>query len=137
MCFYANPIWVNVSEKTVTVDTQVLEKTLELAEAADTEGVVPSVVERFNQLKAEAQDILERAQAGDPEVTQEMVDQSWKNLIDIMQYLSFKQGDKTNLQKVIDVAAGIDLEKYLSEGRGKSSYGRCGRHAEGSGQCME
>ena len=76
MCFYANPIWVNVSEKTVTVDTQVLEKTLELAEAADTEGVVPSVVERFNQLKAEAQDILERAQAGDPEVTQEMVDQS-------------------------------------------------------------
>ena len=117
MCFYANPIWVNVSEKTVTVDTQVLEKTLELAEAADTEGVVPSVVERFNQLKAEAQDILERAQAGDPEVTQEMVDQSWKNLIDIMQYLSFKQGDKTNLQKVIDVAAGIDLEKYLSEGQ--------------------
>lgn len=117
MCFYANPIWVNVSEKTVTVDTQVLEKTLELAEAADTEGVVPSVVERFNQLKAEAQDILERAQAGDPEVTQEMVDQSWKNLIDIMQYLSFKQGDKTNLQKVIDVAEEIDLEKYLSEGQ--------------------
>ena len=117
MCFYANPIWVNVSEKTVTVDTQVLEKTLELAEAADTEGTVPSVVERFNQIKAEAQSILERAQAGDPEVTQEMVDQSWMNLIDIMQYLSFKQGDKTNLQKVIDVAEGIDLEKYLSEGQ--------------------
>ena len=117
MCFYANPIWVNVSEKTVTVDTQVLEKTLELAEAADTEGTVPSVVERFNQIKAEAQGILERAQAGDPEVTQEMVDQSWMNLIDIMQYLSFKQGDKTNLQKVIDVAEGIDLEKYLSEGQ--------------------
>ena len=34
-----------------------------------------------------------------------------------MQYLSFKQGDKTNLQKVIDVAEEIDLEKYLSEGQ--------------------
>lgn len=117
MCFYANPIWVNVSEKTVTVDTQVLEKTLELAAAADTEGVVPSVVERFNQIKAEAQDILERAQSGDAEVTQEMVDQSCKNLLGIMRYLSFKQGDKTNLQKVIDVAEEIDLEKYLSEGQ--------------------
>ena len=117
MCFYANPIWVNVSEKTVTVDTQVLEKTLELAAAADTEGVVPSVVERFNQIKAEAQDILERAQSGDEEVTQEMVDQSCKNLLGIMRYLSFKQGDKTNLQKVIDVAEEIDLEKYLSEGQ--------------------
>lgn len=46
-----------------------------------------------------------------------MADQSWKNLIDIMQYLSFKHGDKTNLQKVIEDAEGIDLEKYLSEAR--------------------
>ena len=115
MCFYANPIWVNVSEK--PIDTSVLELALKLAEAADTEGVVPSVVERFNQLKAEAQDILDRVQAGDTEVTQEMADQSWKNLMDIMQYLSFKQGDKTNLEKVIAVAEAIDLDKYLDDGQ--------------------
>ena len=117
LCFYANPIWVNVSEKTVTLDTQVLERALELAAEADTEGVIPSVAERFGQIYASAQSVLERAQAGDPEITQAMVDQSWHDLINIMQYLSFKQGNKTNLEKVIEVADGIDLDKYLSTGK--------------------
>ena len=117
LCFYANPIWVNVSEKTVTLDTQVLERALELAAEADTEGVIPSVAERFGQIYASAQSVLERAQAGDSEITQAMVDQSWHDLINIMQYLSFKQGNKTNLEKVIEVADGIDLDKYLSTGK--------------------
>ena len=34
-----------------------------------------------------------------------------------MQYLSFKQGDKTDLQKVIDMASSLDLTKYLEEGQ--------------------
>ena len=115
LCFYANPIWVNVSEK--PADTQLLEWALELAADADTEGVVSSVAERFNQAYANAREILNRVQAGDTEVTQEMVDQSWMDLVSIMQYLSFKQGDKTNLGKVIQMAEGLDLDQYLSQGQ--------------------
>ena len=97
--------------------TTVLEYALSLAETADTEGVVDSVLNNFNNAKAAAEDILARAQAGDSSLTQEMVDESWQNLIKAMQYLSFKQGDKTDLQKVIDMAKSLDLSKYLDEGQ--------------------
>ena len=53
----------------------------------------------------------------DSSVTQEMVDESWQNLIEAMQYLSFKQGDKTDLQKVIDMAKSLDLSEYLDAGK--------------------
>ena len=99
------------------LSTAVLEYALSLAETADTEGVVDSVVKIFNDAKAAAEDILARVQAGDPSVTQEMVDESWQNLIKAMQYLSFKQGDKTDLEKVIDMAKSLDLSEYLDEGR--------------------
>ena len=99
------------------LSTTVLEYALSLAETADIEGVVDSVVKIFNDAKAAAEDILARAQAGDPSVTQEMVDVSWQNLIKAMQYLSFKQGDKTDLQKVIDMAKSLDLSEYLDEGQ--------------------
>ena len=99
------------------ISTAVLEYALSLAETADTEGVVDSVVKNFNDAKAAAEDILARVQAGDTSVTQEMVDESWQNLIKAMQYLSFKQGDKTDLQKVIDMAKLLDLNEYLDEGR--------------------
>ena len=56
-------------------------------------------------------------QAGDTSVTQEMVDVSWQNLIKAMQYLSFKQGDMTDLQKVIDMAKSLDLSEYLDAGQ--------------------
>ncbi len=99
------------------ISTAVLEYALALAETADTEGVLDSVAEVFNNAKASAQNILERVQAGDASVTQDMVDESWQNLIKAMQYLSFKQGDKTDLQKVIDLANSLDLSQYLNEGQ--------------------
>ena len=99
------------------ISTAVLEYALSLAETADTEGVVDSVVKILNDAKAAAEDILARVQEGDPTVTQEMVDESWQNLIKAMQYLSFKQGDKTDLQKVIDMAKSLDLSEYLDEGQ--------------------
>ena len=99
------------------ISTAVLEYALNLAETADTEGAVDSVVKIFNDAKAAAEDILARAQAGDTSVTQEMVDESWLNLIKAMQYLSFKQGDKTDLQKVIDMAKSLGLNEYLDEGK--------------------
>ena len=79
--------------------------------------MIDSVVEIFNNAKAAARDILDRAKAGDPSVTQEMVDVSWQNLIKAMQYLSFKQGDMTDLQKVVDLANTLDLTKYLDAGQ--------------------
>ena len=104
-------------EKEKQVSTAVLEYALELAESVDTEGVIDSVVEIFNDRKAAAQDILERAKAGDTSVTQSMADQCWSSLIEIMQYMSFKPGDMTDLQKVVDLADSLDLTKYLKEGQ--------------------
>ena len=103
--------------ETEPVSTAVLEYVLGLAEDVDTDGVVDSVVEIFNDRKAAAYDILEKAEAGDPSVTQSMIDQSWSGLIEIMQYMSFKQGDMTDLQKVVDLANSLDLTKYLDEGQ--------------------
>ena len=99
------------------ISTAVLEYALELAQAVDTEGVIDSVVEIFDNTKAAAQELLERVQAGDPSVTQEMVDQCWMDLITVMQYMEFKQGDMTDLQKVADLARSLDLTKYLEEGQ--------------------
>ena len=99
------------------ISTAVLEYALSLAETADTEGVVDSVLNNFNNAKAAAEDILARAQAGDPSLTKDKVDEAWKNLIKAMQYLSFKQGDKTDLQKVIDMAKTFDLSEYLDAGQ--------------------
>ena len=101
-----------------TLDTDLLEYTIGLASSADLTDVVPAVVERFNAAFASAQEILEKAKAGDPSVTQEMIDESWRELISVMQYLSFRQGDKSDLEKVVAMAEELDLDKYLDEGKG-------------------
>ena len=101
------------SEVEETLSTAVLEYALELAASADTEGVVASVADRFNTAVANGQAILDRVYAGDYTVTQAMVDQSWNDIISMMQYLSFKQGDKSDLEAVIRMAEGLDLSKYI------------------------
>lgn len=106
-------------EPETEISTSVLEYALKLAEDVSTDGVVTSVVERFDSALANAQDILAKVQAGDTSVTQEMVDDAWQELITVMQYLSFKQGDKTDLEKVIALAdeMNADLSVYLEEGK--------------------
>ena len=86
-------------------------------EAYDTTGVVPAAAEKFESAYAAAQDLLERVETGDPSVTQQMIEESWKELITSMQYLSFRQGDKSDLEKVVAMAESLDLEKYMEEGR--------------------
>ena len=108
---------VGAAEYTAPVSTAVLEYMIEIARTADTEAVVPAVVEKFNKCLADAEDLLARAQAQDASVTQEMVDENWGELMRIMQMLSFRQGDKTDLGKVIEMADGLDLEKYLDAGQ--------------------
>ncbi len=99
------------------LSTSVLEYALKLAQTADTTGVVTSVAEKFEALKAQAEDILLRVQQGDKSVTQEMIDETWQELVKTMQYFSFKQGDKTDLSKVIALAESLDLSLYLAEGQ--------------------
>ena len=101
------------SEVEETLSVSVLEYALELAASADTEGVVPAVADRFNAAVANGQAILDRVYAGDYTVTQAMVDQSWSDILTMMQYLSFMQGDKSDLEAVISMAEGLDLSKYI------------------------
>ena len=95
------------------LDTAILEYALELAASADTDGVVSSVADRFNAAVADGRALLDRVNAGDDTVTQAMIDQSWSDIITMMQYLSFKQGDKSDLEAVIRMAEGLDLSKYI------------------------
>lgn len=101
----------------VSVSTAVLEYAIELAKDADLTDVVPAVAEKFNAALANAEEIVEKVKAGDTSITQEMVDESWQELVRAMQYLSFKQGDKTNLNKVIAMAESLDLDGYLLAGQ--------------------
>lgn len=105
------------SEVQEPLDTDILEYMIEIASTADTSGVIDTVVQKFNEAYASAQDILEKAKAGDPSITQDMVDSSWQELMSIMHYLSFKQGDKTDLEKVIAMAEELDLDRYLAAGK--------------------
>lgn len=113
-------VFKKVNEETENqISTAVLEYAIELAEGASTEGVVDAVVEKFEAAKADAQALLDAAAAGDASVTQKQIDDSWRKLMDIMSYLSFKQGDKTDLEKVIDFAEEIEgkLDSYIESGK--------------------
>ena len=100
-----------------SVSTALLEYAIELAKDADLTDVVPAVVEKINAALSNAEEIVEKVKAGDTSITQEMVDESWQELVRAMQYLSFKQGDKTNLNKVIAMAESLDLDGYLLAGQ--------------------
>ncbi len=101
------------------ISTAVLEYALSLTDGVSTDGVVASVAERYQAALDNAKDILSRVQSHDASVTQEMVDGAWKELISAMQYLSFRQGDKTDLGKVIALADEMNgnLDSYLDAGK--------------------
>ena len=96
-----------------------LEYAIELAEGASTDGVVDAVKENFENALQAAKDVIARVEAGDTTVTQSDVDTAWSNLIKAMQYLEFKKGDKTDLEKVIALADEINnsLDSYLDAGK--------------------
>ena len=106
-------------EEPEELSTAVLEYALELAGKVSTENVMDAVAERFEEVKAEAQAVLDAAKAGDPSVTQKQIDDSWKALIDIMQHLSFEKVDKAALESVIKFAEEIEpnLDSYMETGK--------------------
>lgn len=99
------------------VSTAVLEYAIELAKKAQTDNVIQSVLEKFQAALTNAEEVLELAQSGDASVTQQKVDSAWQELIKIMQYLEFKQGDKEDLLKVIEAAKALNMENYLEQGQ--------------------
>ena len=95
-----------------SLSTAVLEKMIELAKKADTEGVIPIVVSEYETRLANAENLVARVEAGDTSVTQDMIDESWNSLMEILQYLEFKQGDKRDLVSAIEFAEGLDMNDY-------------------------
>ena len=102
-----------------TLSTAVLEYAISLTENVSTEGVIASVVKTYETALANAKDVLARAQASESGLTQQIIDDAWKELIKAMQYLSFKQGDKADLEKVIALAETMEknITSYMDEGK--------------------
>ena len=95
-----------------SLSTAVLERMIELAKKADTEGVIPIVVSEYETRMANAENLVARVEAGDTSVTRDMIDESWNSLMEILQYLEFKQGDKRDLVSSIEFAEGLDMNDY-------------------------
>lgn len=95
-----------------SLSTAVLEKMIELTKKADTEGVIPIVVSEYETRLANAENLVARVEAGDTSVTRDMIDESWNSLMEILQYLEFKQGDKRDLVSSIEFAEGLDMNDY-------------------------
>lgn len=94
------------------VSTETLESTLEIAKKADTEGSLESAKARFEAAVKDAEAILAKVEAGAEDVTQEMVDAANQELADAMRGLESKQGDKTELNKVIAEAEKLNKSDY-------------------------
>ena len=107
----------NVSEKTRVyygeppkTNKSLLEKTYEYALNQSTEGVVDSAVKKFEEAKAAAKTVLDNAYA-----SQEEINTAWSNLVEAIHGLGLKQGDKTNLKMLIDMADEMvaNADKYV------------------------
>ncbi|OUP49009.1 discoidin domain-containing protein [Lachnoclostridium sp. An181] len=110
-------VTLTINTTTSELRTSVLEYLVSIVKDLDTDGVVESVVAEYEERLAAAQKILEDVESGSVSVTQTQIDEATWNLLEIVQYFSFKQGDKTELQKVVDMAETIDLGKYLEQGQ--------------------
>lgn len=98
-------------------DTVFLEYVTGLASTVDTSVIDPAAEEKFSGAYETAQDVLRKAEAGDPSVTREMIEDSWRDLVSSMNGLSFRQGDKGDLEKAIAMAEGLTSDKYLEAGK--------------------
>ena len=109
---------IQYTESAQPVRIQLLQAAYDLVKDADLTDVVESIVELYNERISAAEALLARAEAGDPALTQEEVDQSAEDLIEIVQYLSFT-GNKDELEEVITAAQEMEaeLDKYLEKGQ--------------------
>lgn len=83
----------------VTANKELLQTTYDYALTCSTEGVTDSAKAFFEKVLAQASAVLENETA-----TQEEVDTAWKNLLEGIQGLGIVQGDKTQLNLLIEQA---------------------------------
>ncbi len=105
-------------EKDVTVtavyreaaDKTLLQKTYDYALTLKTEGVAESAVKFFNQAMDNAKAVLD-----DPKATQEEVKAAWDELLEGIWGLGITQGDKTQLELLIEKAEEMmnNADKYV------------------------
>ena len=98
---------------TPEADKTLLTIVVEYAEAVKEKGaledVVPAVIKEFEEALEEAKAILT-----DENVTQEQVNVASDRLIAVIQMLEFKKGDKTELNKLVEVINALDESKYTT-----------------------
>ena len=100
-------------EAPVEVDKTVLGIVIDYAEEAKKNGalenVVPAVVKEFEGALEEAKTVLL-----DKNASESQVDIAIKRLINVIHMLDFKQGDKTELIKLVGIITALDESKYTS-----------------------
>ena len=82
----------------------------ELKESGALDEVVPAVVQEFNKVLEEAISIYNNELA-----TQDEVDTIFNNLVEVIHMLEFKQGDKSELENLINSANALNKEDYTEE----------------------
>ena len=82
----------------------------ELKESGALEGVVPVVIKSFNKALEEAYIVYNNEFA-----TQTEVDEAFNNLAEAIHMLEFKQGDKSELENLINSANALNRNDYTDE----------------------
>ncbi|WP_050697348.1 glycoside hydrolase family 97 catalytic domain-containing protein [Anaeromassilibacillus senegalensis] len=95
------------------VNKQILRTVLTAAEALNGGKeyleAVPSVQKKFDAALKNAQEIEKQLDA-----SQKDIDGAWKDLLHVIQFLSFAKGDKTALEEALAAAGMLDEELYTS-----------------------
>ena len=90
------------------IDKVALQIAIEMAKNAKLDNVVPAVVKEFNGALANAKTVYV-----DTDASQEEVNNAFDRLANVMQMLEFFKGDKTVLQKQINLINGLESNKYI------------------------
>lgn len=88
----------------------ILDTAEELAGGEEFENAVPSVQKKFTAALKAAQDVY-----ADDTAAQEAVDGAWRDLLKAVHYLSFARGDKTQLERLADLAQTLEETDFTAE----------------------
>ena len=96
------------------VNKTILRQTIAIAEnlveGDEYANAVESVQKAIDRALEQAKSIYENTAS-----TQEQVNKAWAKLLDALHYLSFEQGDLTELGNLIELAESIDTSEFTSE----------------------
>lgn len=103
----------------VQLDYTILQKVIEYAQKVqqtdEYQQAIPSVKESFDLALKNAESVITNA------LTQEEIDNAWKNLMQEIHKLGFQIGDKEALQRLYDQMVQVDLNIY-QDGEAKDNF---------------